>query len=307
MSKTPIHSVHVESIIPEILSDLSQRAEQFDVEFHNGDFLDAEINRIAAELKTTATYFAIEQGLHVDIYGRPTNLIQHIKAEPKGNYKGGHYIKFYNDAEHRGRYYASYVEYGHHSRNRQLESYVVARPFMRPALYAVAEASKGNVSRVLGNLLRGTFFQTTKEGVARYPSQLQFGHALCGQKNKGNISKRTVNGLKNTKIGREGFSNQDRFIERTGLNYSNIKGSLIKGNRQKANKTSSKESPKKETRKPKQLKTTKSYQKPLKSTKKPRKTSNKKSKKKNNKKKNNKKKKSQRKQRPSRVVSFLKE
>lgn len=59
---------------------------------------------------------------------------------------------FFNNATNeRGQYYAGHIEYGHYARDKK--TFVEARPFMRPALYAVSKASTGNFAETLSSLL----------------------------------------------------------------------------------------------------------------------------------------------------------
>ena len=145
---------------------LYQRTVNFQLFFQNGletgMILDEDLNLIAKEMENTAKQFAISQGLgpgqgnsllHFGKDGSVTsiaskgptgNLYSHIKAV-----RDKEKIELKNDAKNsRGQYYAGHIEFGHRSRNGGM---VPARPFMRPALYAVADASKGQLS---GTLMR---------------------------------------------------------------------------------------------------------------------------------------------------------
>ena len=147
--------------------------------FEQGKWLDTEIQHIATELEKTGKLFAKNQGFgeglrigtrasgSLQILGTG-NLVNGIHAKPE-NTKNGWTIMFWNDAKNeRNQYYAGHMEYGFHDRGG---NFVPARPFMRPALYAVAEGSKGNFKNImqglLGNIWTGKGFQ----GV----SQLSFG------------------------------------------------------------------------------------------------------------------------------------
>lgn len=141
--------------------------------FESGDFLPSELELIGAEFVSTAKKFAEAQGLGgggtsllawgsapknkfgtttgpatlngiVPAKGPTGNLINHIKYQIVGGNKD---IVFYNDAQNsRGQYYAGHIEFGFHDRGGGL---VPARPFMRPALYAVADASRGRITRTM--------------------------------------------------------------------------------------------------------------------------------------------------------------
>lgn len=140
--------------------------------FQTADFMSSELDLIGQEFVNTAKKFAQQQGLgggtsllawgsspknkfgtttgpkslNGTVAGRgPTgNLISSIHYSLQNNN-----ITFYNDARNsRGQFYAGHIEYGFHDRGGNM---VPARPFMRPALYAVADASKG---RIVGTLKR---------------------------------------------------------------------------------------------------------------------------------------------------------
>lgn len=141
--------------------------------FESADFLSSELELIGEEFVSTATKFAQAQGLGgggtsllawgstpknkfgtvtgpqalkgiVSQKGPTGNLINHIKYQIIGGNKD---IVFYNDAQNsRNQYYAGHIEYGFHDRGGGL---VPARPFMRPALYAVADASRGRIQRTM--------------------------------------------------------------------------------------------------------------------------------------------------------------
>lgn len=141
--------------------------------FESANFLSSELELIGEEFVSTATKFAQAQGLGgggtsllawgsapknkfgtvtgpqalkgiVSQKGPTGNLINHIKYQIIGGDKD---IVFYNDAQNsRNQYYAGHIEYGFHDRGGGL---VPARPFMRPALYAVADASRGRIQRTM--------------------------------------------------------------------------------------------------------------------------------------------------------------
>ncbi len=141
--------------------------------FQTADFMRDELELIGNEFVNTARRIAEQQGLgqggsssllykgravslvtygpkHVTTKsssGNTGNLINHINYKISSNNN----IYFYNDAQNpRGQYYAGHIEYGFHDRGGNM---VPARPFMRPALYAVAEASRGHINSALKNFL----------------------------------------------------------------------------------------------------------------------------------------------------------
>lgn len=140
--------------------------------FQQGDLIQEDLNLIAEELKSTAVKFAQEQGLgggtsllhygkaiknsfgtvvghnigSVAAKGPTGNLIANIETEVSGQK-----ISLVNRAiNSREQYYAGHIEFGFHDRGGGM---VPARPFMRPALYAVADASKGQISGTLKRYL----------------------------------------------------------------------------------------------------------------------------------------------------------
>lgn len=119
-----------------------------------------ELYIIAKELEQTGKLFAEKQGLGMSTpvesingtkfsiinYHKTGNLVNSIHATVD---KNG--INFFNNARNsRGQFYAGHIEYGFHDR---AGNPVPARPFMRPAFYAVAEASRGKLQGALGRFL----------------------------------------------------------------------------------------------------------------------------------------------------------
>ena len=151
--------------------DLERNIVNFQAFFQNGletgAIISEDLDLIAKEMENTAKRFAVAQGLgpggggtSLVVYGKdgttsfipskisgPTgNLYYHIKAV-RENEK----ITLKNDAKNfRGQYYAGHIEFGFRARNGKM---IPARPFMRPALYAVADASKGQISGTLKRYL----------------------------------------------------------------------------------------------------------------------------------------------------------
>lgn len=158
----------------ELVTRFQELALNTQVLFESTDFMTSELELIGQEFVTTAKKFAIEQGLGgggtsllawgsspknkfgtvtgppqlngiVPAKGPTGNLVKSIKYEITNNRN----ISFYNDAQNsREQYYAGHIEYGFHDRGGNM---IPARPFMRPALYAVADASRG---RIIGTMKR---------------------------------------------------------------------------------------------------------------------------------------------------------
>jgi len=126
---------------------------EFQAQLTNGAFTSKEEEVIAKELKETAQLFADQQGL--------THLGAQVNAYPTGNG-----VVFENNAmdKHR-RYYAGHVEYGHWDRGHI--NFILARPFMRPALYTVARATMGRVDGAMTHYLNAMWSLTPLE-VGRY-------------------------------------------------------------------------------------------------------------------------------------------
>lgn len=155
---------------------------EFSSYFESGRWSDSELNWIATQLEETGKYFAKLQGFsdgpssRVNFNGseyitasgtrfNTGNLVNHIKAERKGTF-----VQFYNDAVNaRGQPYAGHMEYGFHDRGG---NFIPARPFMRPAFYAVSQASKGRMTSILKNLLERTWRGDGFSGI----SNIDFGH-----------------------------------------------------------------------------------------------------------------------------------
>lgn len=121
--------------------------------FGGMDWAQEELYIIAKELENTAKTFAEKQGL------RDTgNLINSTHAKVENKTK----VNLFNNARNPyGDFYAGHIEYGYHTRRGD---FISARPFMRPALYAVADASRGEL----------------KGALARYLSQVVNGVGISG-------------------------------------------------------------------------------------------------------------------------------
>ena len=128
-------------------------------QFGGMDWARDELYIISKELENTGKMFAEKQGLR-----NTGHLIDSTHAEVDDN----HHINFFNNANLGNGFYAGHIEYGHHTRDGQ---FVPARPFMRPALYVVAEASKGKLTGALYNYLNRIVYGNMSLGT------LEFGRA----------------------------------------------------------------------------------------------------------------------------------
>lgn len=149
-----------------VLGNLQGNVLDLQAQFQSGTWTREELHIIAKELEQTGKLFAERQGLGMSYavesingaqfsivnYHKTGTLINSIHAVVDGNYK----INFFNDARNsRGQYYAGHIEYGFHDRSGK---FIPARPFMRPALYAVSESSKGNILTAMGRLTNQVLF-----------------------------------------------------------------------------------------------------------------------------------------------------
>lgn len=131
---------------------------KFQLDFSQGGWAKEEIKIISHELKNTAKYFAEEQGLAPGMPGSKKMWEEdefHVNSGTLYNSidskVDGFDVKLTANAQNsRGQYYAGHIEYGFHDRGDNL---VPARPFLRPALYAVSEATKGHLGNVMKNLI----------------------------------------------------------------------------------------------------------------------------------------------------------
>jgi len=151
-------------------------------DFSSLDWATNDIRLIAKELENTARLFATKQGLGTQVVessingnqvlinkkGRTGNLLNSIHANviERSQEK---YIDFYNNAQNdRGQFYAGHIEYGFKMRDGRPYP---ARPFMRPALHAVAEASRGNLQGALYHFLQQNLINLSA-------TQLSFGSPI---------------------------------------------------------------------------------------------------------------------------------
>lgn len=158
----------------EVTELLQKELLEYQMIFEQGSWLDEEIQHIANELVETGKVFARNQGFgeglsigtrksgRLKILGTG-NLVNSIKANPVIK-NGAKTIEFYNDARNeRGQYYAGHLEYGFHDRGG---NFVPARPFMRPAMYAVSEGSKGNFRQIMAGLLNNLWTGRGFQGIS---------------------------------------------------------------------------------------------------------------------------------------------
>lgn len=153
---------------------------QFQADFTKGDWTRKELKIIADELEETAKFFAREQGLDRDITyitksGSLYDVSTHNTGKLYDSIKGRlstvkNVVTLKADAKNsRNQYYAGFLEYGFHDRGG---NFIPARPFLRPALYAVSEASKGHITSVLKDLLERVW---TEDGYQGWKNITSFG------------------------------------------------------------------------------------------------------------------------------------
>ena len=129
----------IESNYEYILGQVTGNVLNFEAMFRSGEWTRDELEKIKDELVEAGQTFATAQGLG------NSRLYENIRAELTNQGT----VDFTNNAmDDYGRYYAGHVEYGHRTKSG---GFVPARPFMRPAMYAVSEASRG---RIAGSLSR---------------------------------------------------------------------------------------------------------------------------------------------------------
>lgn len=181
------------------LEEIARNTLEFQTYFESLDWTERELEHIRKELVATGKVFAKNQGFSETMTFSASNgvsfrvntgrLVNGIKADPisKGQQKG---ISFYNDAKNdRQQPYAGHLEYGFHDRGG---NFIPARPFMRPAFFAVAEGSKGNFQQIMKGLLDNLW----KSGGYRGIWQTEFGRKAGSQSNfwtKSNFSGRVGN------------------------------------------------------------------------------------------------------------------
>lgn len=151
---------------------------KFQADFSQGGWTRQELDIISSELEQTAKFFAEEQGLNEVIPDLSVNGTEvYIKTKKSGELyrsiksrvKGDSVILSANAKNSRNQYYAGHIEYGFHDRGG---NFIPARPFLRPALYAVSESSKGRVASTMRELLESIW---TQSGYMGYDKISSFG------------------------------------------------------------------------------------------------------------------------------------
>lgn len=173
-------------------------------QFGGMGWLREELYIIAKELENTGKMFAERQGLR-----ETGTLIDSTHAVVDDN----QHINFFNNANLGRGFYAGHIEYGHHTRNGE---FVPARPFMRPALYAVAEASRGKLqgalSRYLNQVVYGRMSLNTLEFGRAQPSEYYtrvfYQQQTLGRGASTNTGHYTATGLQNSSMNRQGAFGQ---------------------------------------------------------------------------------------------------
>ena len=182
---------YITSDIQEVFGKIEQNALDFTTKFESGEVTKGQLSKIARELESAAVYFGEQQGLS------GSNLIKigntGIHADIHGKY-----INFKNSAVDKyNRFYAGHIEYGHYTKNRK--GFVPARPFMRPALYAVSKASVGELGDVLSDMLM-TIFRGNGNGYNGI-TNLEFGNQLGSLYRYSQYSNEVVSKLTSQNIG----------------------------------------------------------------------------------------------------------
>lgn len=234
--------IEIESDFEYINGIMMGKILDFQMNFENGNFTRPELERIAEELESTARSIAVEQGLSgtsSTSYGismlradGPTgNLINNISAKVIGDR-----VEFANRAQDLyGRYYAGHVEFGHKDRGG---GFIPARPFMRPAMYTVSEASKGRINgsmtRYLNSLwsLEALDFghsYTQTEGYTRAFYRGGSGYTAGGLKRSALYSKQSSVGARLLHSARKSSDSSFNSRLRSGMGWQKGGNSIAKG------------------------------------------------------------------------------
>ena len=174
--------------------------------FNSGEWTREELEKIRYELVEAAHTFAAAQGLG------GTRLDGATQAVPSGNG-----IDFRNDAmDEHGRYYAGHVEYGHRDRGG---GFVPARPFMRPAMYAVADATMGRMTGTVERYLTAMWSMQALDfghmGGSGYQRKF-YERANYMNENRGQNGKMKENRITNQNPSKIRGSNKDYSVYRSG-------------------------------------------------------------------------------------------
>ena len=185
-----------------ILGYMKANMLKFQADFSQGGWTRQELDIISHELENTAKFFAQEQGLDkvipdVSINGTEVEIRTKNSGDLyrsiKSNIHGDSVVLSANAKNSRQQYYAGHIEYGFHDRGG---NFIEARPFLRPALYAVSESSKGRIVQTMRELLESTW---TQNGYMGYNNITSFGRL-----------RRPSGGLRN-------FYKQPRYGANSGL------------------------------------------------------------------------------------------
>lgn len=153
--------IDIETDYEYVLGQVTGNVMNLEAMFQSGAWTRYELEKICSELVEAAHTFAAAQGLG------GTRLDLATTAEPTDS----NTVDFRNDAiDDYQRFYAGHIEYGHHDRGG---GFVPARPFMRPAMYAVADATMGNLTGTVTRYLEAMWTVDS----------INFGHMVTSSNN----------------------------------------------------------------------------------------------------------------------------
>ena len=137
MNNKHVSGFTLESDYEYVLGEVEGMLIQLEAALSNpGDFIPWDLEHIAQEIVSTAKWFAEAQGLV-----KTGALVSHINYDEAAIQQGR--IVVYNDVRNeRDHYYGGHHEYGYHTRNGR---FIEARPYLRPAMRAVEQASLGRL------------------------------------------------------------------------------------------------------------------------------------------------------------------
>lgn len=160
-----------------ILGYMKANMLSFQADFSSGGWTRQELDIISHELENTAKFFAEEQGLNHQIIPELSVNGNEVSIETgpsgklynsiKSHIHGDSVVLSANAKNSRNQYYAGHIEYGFHDRGG---NFILARPFLRPALYAVSESSKGRIAYTMKELLESLWVEGGYEGYAKISS-----------------------------------------------------------------------------------------------------------------------------------------
>jgi len=188
LNEKPLNSVgpvKITSNYEHILEQKNFSCLNFLTDFSGGNWTHDELNIIKNELEDTAKWFAEEQGLKdtiVEVTSRGNEYVVDTRNTGKlynsikARFAGDKSVELAANARNsRGQPYAGHIEYGFHDRGG---NFIPARPFLRPALYAVSEASKGRVRSVFREILEDIWSERGYQGISNITS---FGRMMSGR------------------------------------------------------------------------------------------------------------------------------